>query len=819
MNILQQKQTQENQETICKIHNLELIAVDLDLSDKAQIQFYCGKCLVEKMKNNKVTTIEQSKERIQKIKAQQLDIKTKENQARLNYYKNILDQIMDFKQSINDSLEKMYKQIQQYIFPIQKEKLELQNYEQQYNYFEDIKQLSELYTQDEQKSSKLLEDNNFINEIQRQFEQLFNNSEYTQTLDTFKNTKQQIKDIMEINVIELLPLLMTQNESKTPSLSRICSHHKKEIIMIDMDTQEKDIEKRLACVDCISENPLIKYSTIENVNKQWKEYSSESEKILKEYKKESKEKKAELFNQIGQMRKNYNQKLNEICEKLFTDQYLCIDKTKESNQIKKISIQALDDQQLLKDLKQLIEKENVTSNQAATNLKSKDSIFKKEIENHLESLKQYDQQDIQQSLDILRGISIERNFIIQLSDTISQIQKSAQKDENYKDQINLIQEIELMIDQAKKYQSQFNLFDQTIQLYQKHAQIIKQIQSNIQSKTTDQTDKSEQLIKSQYQNLQNIINDYENNFENNSKQLKKFCNIQQLENDLVNYKEKNYNLELENTKQLNQKKKEFEEIITELNKKLELKEIEYQNLKNQFDQVNQDNINLKKQFEQDKINLLKEQQDQQNKLQQSFNQKMVQKDSELKTVQTKLDEINKKLEKDKMELEKNLQFQKGLTFSYNYKHNDIVISDNGKIVDIGNNSNGYCMCEKVIPKIGKIHFEFEILRITQWCEIGIGFREMIKQNGYKGDGQGQGSYLLREQSSTYFHHSNNTKGKAFNFQVNDIIIMEVSVEHKYIKWTKYNSQDILITEIDTSQDLYPCVYIKNSKVKIKDISS
>ncbi|CAD8174763.1 unnamed protein product [Paramecium pentaurelia] len=67
MNTLQQKQTQKNQETICKIDNLELIAVDLDLSDKAQIQFYFCQCLFEKMKNNKVTTIEQSKKRIQSL--------------------------------------------------------------------------------------------------------------------------------------------------------------------------------------------------------------------------------------------------------------------------------------------------------------------------------------------------------------------------------------------------------------------------------------------------------------------------------------------------------------------------------------------------------------------------------------------------------------------------------------------------------------------------------------------------------------------------------------------------------------------------------
>ncbi|CAD8100621.1 unnamed protein product [Paramecium primaurelia] len=230
--------------------------------DKAQIQFFCGKCLVEKINNHKVTTIEQSKERIQQIKIQQKDIKSKENQARLNYYKNILDQIMNFKQSIDDSLEKMYKQIQQYIFPIQKEKKELQECESQLNYFEDIKQLSELYSQEQQKSPKLIEDNHFVNEIQRQFELLFNNSEYFSTLDTIKSTKEKIKDIMENNVIELIPQFIVKNDSKTPSLSRICSNHKKEIIMIDMDSQEKKIEDRFVCVDCISENPNTKCLTI-----------------------------------------------------------------------------------------------------------------------------------------------------------------------------------------------------------------------------------------------------------------------------------------------------------------------------------------------------------------------------------------------------------------------------------------------------------------------------------------------------------------------------------------------------------------------------
>ncbi|CAD8213052.1 unnamed protein product [Paramecium pentaurelia] len=572
MNILNQQQLQNTQETICKIHNLELIAVDLDLSDKAQIQFFCGKCLVEKMNNNKVTTIEQSKERIQIVKAQQRDIKTKENQARLSYYKNILDQIMDFKQSINDSLEKMYKQIQQYIFPIQKEKLELQECEQQLNYFEDIKQLSELYSQEQQQSPKLIEDNHFINELQRQFELLLNSSEYFQTLDTFKNTKETIKDIMENNVIELIPQFIKKNNYKTPSLSRICSKHKKEIIMIDMDSSTSKIEDRFVCVDCISENPQIKYETIENVDKQWQEYNTETERILKEYKNESKEKKSELFNQLAHMRKNYNKKLNEINDKLIAEQFLSIDKTKQSNQIKKISIQALSDEQLLKDLKQLIqkEKEKVSQSQIIINQKNKDQIFKKDIQYQLESLQQYDQQDIQQSLDILKDISIEKKLINQLIDMIQEMQKCAQKDENYTNQINLNKEIQELIDQAKKYQSQLNIFDQTITIYQQHVQKIEQIQQNIQIKTQDQTIKSEYL-KSQYSKLLNILNEYSNTFDNNSILLKKYCTIKQLENDIITLKEANNKLEIEKNNFINSKEQQFEQYLKELNGKLQSK--------------------------------------------------------------------------------------------------------------------------------------------------------------------------------------------------------------------------------------------------------
>ncbi|CAD8215485.1 unnamed protein product [Paramecium octaurelia] len=830
MNILKQNQTQEvQQDMICKIHNLELIAVDLDLSDKSQVQFFCGKCLVDKLNNNRVTTIEQSKERIIQFKTQQKDIKNKENQARLNYYKNILDQIMDFKQSINNSLDKMYQQIQQYIFPIQKEKQELLDYDQQFNYFEDLKQLSQLYSQGQQKSTKLEDDNNFIDEIQRQFELLFNCTEYFSTIDTFKNTKETIKDIKENNLIELIPIQTSKNEYKTPSLSRVCNIHKKEIIMIDMDSQKEEMEDRFVCVDCISENPQIKYYTIEDVNKQWKEYNEESEKILKEYKKESKSKKSDLINQVIQMRKNYNKKLNEISDKLISEQFLCVDKPKQSNQIKKISIQTIDDEQLIKDLKQLIEKEKetVSLNQTIINEKNKDSIFYKEIQFHLESLKQYDQQDISQSLDILKGISVERKLILQLTETIQQIQKSGQNDENQKNQVNFIKEIQEFIHQAMNYQLLSNVFNQTISNYQQNVQIIQQISQHIEliSKDNNKSNISEQ-IKSQYLNLTNILNEYSNIFENNNSQLKKYCNIQLMEQELIKLTETNKQIQIEKNNQIDSLQQQYEQKIIQINETLESKEKEYQTIKQQFDQVNSENINLKQQYEQDKKQMIKQSEDEQNKIKSDYNKRMNQKDSELKDAYQKLDQIHKdKLEQEKinkMELDKIHQYNKTLTFSNTYKHSECQVSEAAKLVSNGEKSRYcFCVCEQAIPKTGKIQFTFQILAGSRWF-VGIGFRDIMKKNYfYDCDNYGYGTYLIEQNGSTYSHHNKDVFNKqlSFIFTNNDIIRMEVSIEDKYIKWSRKNHPQLTFVQlaIDTSQELYPCVGLDyKSQIKILD---
>ncbi|CAD8100573.1 unnamed protein product [Paramecium primaurelia] len=167
------------------------------------------------------------------------------------------------------------------------------------------------------------------------------------------------------------------------------------------------------------------------------------------------------------------------------------------------------------------------------------------------------------------------------------------------------------------------------------------------------------------------------------------------------------------------------------------------------------------------------------------------------------------------------QYPKTLQFSNTHKHANCQISEGGKVVECSGGSWYYCLCEQAIPKTGKIVFAFQMIS-GQCFMVGIGFRDIIQKNNYIGNcGVGYGSYLIRNNGQTYSHHNKdvNDKQLSFTYTTNDVIIMEVSIEHKYIKWTRQNNPLATVQlEIDTSisQELYPCVNIHTSKVKILD---
>ncbi|CAD8196230.1 unnamed protein product [Paramecium pentaurelia] len=246
-------------------------------------------------------------------------------------------------------------------------------------------------------------------------------------------------------------------------------------------------------------------------------------------------------------------------------------------------------------------------------------------------------------------------------------------------------------------------------------------------------------------------------------------------------------------------------------------------MKEQYEQTIKDN---KKQYEQDKQVMMKKFEDEQNKVKQEFNQNLSQKISELQEALTKLDQINKiKLEQEKLnkiQLEKIQLYNKSLSFSNTYKHTNCQLSEGGKVVaETSNNSYFcFCLCEQAIPKTGKIQFAFQMISGSYFM-VGIGFRDIMQKNNYYNCYQtGYGTYLIQCGGCTYSHHNKDLNGKSLSFQFtnNDIIIIEVCIEHKYIKWSRQNNpQATTVLDIDTSQELYPCVGVYGqSKIKLLD---
>ncbi|CAD8214432.1 unnamed protein product [Paramecium pentaurelia] len=164
----------------------------------------------------------------------------------------------------------------------------------------------------------------------------------------------------------------------------------------------------------------------------------------------------------------------------------------------------------------------------------------------------------------------------------------------------------------------------------------------------------------------------------------------------------------------------------------------------------------------------------------------------------------------------NLQFSQQLTFSTTYKHSNCSVTQNGKVIENNEDSWNCCMCDQMIPKNGVILFAVKIIEMS-YIMIGIDFRDIVQIKGYRNCYCiGGGTYNIYNNGHCYNHDQldKNDKQIAFTFSTNDIIIVEVDIQKKYVKWTKQSTNQSFTLTIDTSKDLYPCVHLKG-KCKIE----
>ncbi|CAD8184621.1 unnamed protein product [Paramecium octaurelia] len=522
-------QQDEIREKMCQIHNLKIIAIDLNSTENGLIKYLCCNCVVEKLNNNRISTIEQTQARIQEYKALRQKKTAGEIEIKLHQYQIVLEKYIVFKNNACSALVKIKDQIETQINILKEKKSLLQNFQPVSNFQEDVKSLSEFLSLTE-KQMEFQQDTQSFDDLIRELDFIFNKAEYLQIILTFKEAKQKIEEFNENNQIELIPLQF-KDDKKAISLSRLCPTHNKEILLIDLESNNKSIEERFACLECLSSEGFnCKSKSIEKINLLWNQKKNNQIKIVEELKSKRQLKQEKLNQKIQQMRENYNSKVNSIIEQLITKFPLRITNTSENSKFKQISIQQLSNEELIQNINYLIQQDNdnlIFDEYTIT----KDIQFSKSIESQLEQLQQNDLLDIQESINILHDQSTDNKLqgIIQLSKLIQEsaivdLQKYIRK-----------QELDEFISSSKQIYCQVDLLNQAIYKYQQHIKKVNSIKNNLQSIPDHEN----------FSNIQQQLTYYLNNFEKDFNDLKKFCEIEQLERAKLNLQQNYTKLQLE----------------------------------------------------------------------------------------------------------------------------------------------------------------------------------------------------------------------------------------------------------------------------------
>ncbi|CAK63851.1 unnamed protein product (macronuclear) [Paramecium tetraurelia] len=247
----------------CSQHDLEFIAVKIGLDNQDQNKYLCPQCLIELINPKELILIREAKRQIQ-IKKNQISKSIEEEcKQKINLATNLKNSLQEIKSPFEQLFIKLNEEIDQ--FKIQNEKQ---------------KQESQIITPGNLDTDLALLADEETNQLQQKTQE--NDLLLIQSL-----LKQfqfcQISSLSKQKIIEIISKCIEderiQNAKLTPSLKFRCQNHGQEIIMVQLDHQNKKLEQ-YSCVQCISENQG-KYMTLQQLQKSIQDYYQVSEKSLK----------------------------------------------------------------------------------------------------------------------------------------------------------------------------------------------------------------------------------------------------------------------------------------------------------------------------------------------------------------------------------------------------------------------------------------------------------------------------------------------------------------------------------------------------------
>ncbi|CAD8214049.1 unnamed protein product [Paramecium octaurelia] len=534
------------------------------------------------------------------MKTQSLKIAKEENVLRLTNLKQLQSSIKSFKNQIKSELGKLLQLIDQQMEQIQIEieskesKLEIKNYN------EEIQILSKNYIGNfNYNIPKQLcykeKDLALVQLIQESIESQSKSQYFIQIMESINliRSSEPINQQANINQIPTKEF----DQHKTPCLNQICNKHNKEIIMLNINYNEPKFS-RLACVECIQENP-IQYVSLKEANNMWNTFIGQSEDLISKHNCRREQMFKLVIEEIKQLKDYYNHSLSEmlssIDEQFEKNNQEIQDFLKQENK----QIFELDEKSVEKMIDLLSQQDkNKHILQQQDKQDRLDQLFYQNVKSKLETLIKHDLLCKQQLMLILQeqqnnnniGNNLQTDIKItpeinefmskcQLQEQYLKIftestnfQKELQKEASQLEQNGVLQQLIILEEQNDTEDSQCSLFQQQYKQYEINTEKMRKLIE------ADENEKQLLLVTKQKEELQIKIDE-------EKQEIKKIQEkIVELEE---NIKQKFLQQEQEYVQQSNEEKMQNNQLKQSLMELSHSSEIRLEQLSNKQNQLNQ----------------------------------------------------------------------------------------------------------------------------------------------------------------------------------------------------------------------------------------
>ncbi|CAD8109501.1 unnamed protein product [Paramecium primaurelia] len=478
----------EDNKKLCSKHNLEVLVIEFKQSN---VDEGCIKCLMEKFDTQNIFLVQETKIMIHQMKSDILDKKVKQYLTMIETYQKIQSLIKELSLSITKILHKVEFNLSS---KIQLIKDELKNSKQNIqvsSFEEDIKVL--LKNQKGPFSFEVpseflipINDNTYIESIQQQLQSIIKCPIFTKIIETLQKLKVK-EDHLEINQVQQI-----SNNQECPQnkqgLNIQCKKHGKDIIMLNLNPEKTELS-RLVCVECISSNDPIKYTTLSDTNQQWNEYLEQTNDKVQQFQNKRCQNQTQIIKILEEIKEKHLSTIQDIMNKI--NIMFSTNQKNESKQINKNSIYDMNSEQLnglakilsnkdkfydLTEKKYNIQKENYNQLEIISTSFGKlqkkrlkatnkiNNIFKEQIINIIEDQVLNEEEDEISNLQSIKQLDLQLKILKIFQDILQEAQIQYE---------SVMQKINILSNQFKNQQLQ--KFNEYISQFEKDFSIIKKL--------------------------------------------------------------------------------------------------------------------------------------------------------------------------------------------------------------------------------------------------------------------------------------------------------------------------------------------------------